>query len=207
MIESELPVDDVEKSDIALALGPLWAIDKRLAFHSHPDHKDRILSGLRYDREGKITNYGVADLPFVSVFDYVENEGYASGHPGTAGPFIKYNATLYLRIAAKMDYGLMMRDPRATGDSRYVGVGALEWVQRVKDAIELTAEDPPFMDWALERTVQRPCQFRMQAAEISQLAWVYVLEVDINIEQIPRASRSPEAGFIFNSVASNPLSM
>jgi len=206
-MQSELPVEDVEKSDIALSLGPLWVIDKRLSFHSHPDYDDRILSGLRFDREGKIQNIGERDLPFVSVLGYTDSEGYGMGHPGTQGPFIEYHGNLSLMISAKRDYGLMRRNPDATGDPRYVGTGALEWAQRVKDAIELTAEDPPFMDWTMDGTVLRPCKITSSEAEVSMLAWTIVLTVELHIEQIPRASRSPEAGFIFNTVAGNPLSM
>ena len=206
MADHELPVDGVSPPDIARALSPLWVIDNRLAYHAHPDHTDRLLSGLRFDREGKIDLVGARDLPYVSVNGYEDSEGYGARDAGPEESPVEYSARLTLLIGAKRDYGLMMRDPRATiTDNRYEGIGAAEWVQRVKDAIETTAENSPRMDWTLDGTVLRPCLFTTDSADISNLVWLIRLDVQIWIEQINRAHRSVESGFIFDTVNRNPI--
>ena len=199
-MDSELPIDNTTPADIAKALTPLWVIDNRLAYHAHPDYTDRVLSGMRFDREGKIQNIGDADLPFVSILNYIENEATGVGSPCFGGPHIQYQSTVSMMICAKREYGLMMRDPRAENiDTRYEGVGALEWAQRVKDAIETKAESYPAVDWTLDGTVYQPCVFRLRVAEISNLCWSCVLEVDTVVEQIERAKRSAESSFVFSN--------
>ncbi len=191
--------DEATLSDMVVGLSPLWVMDKRLSWHSSSGHVDRKLSGLRYDREGKIQNIGERDLPFVSVLNNTETEGYGVGSPSAEGPYIKLEGTLTLMVAAKREFGLFMRNPNAINlDTRYEGVGALEWLHRVRDAIETTAEEPETADWTLEGTVLRPCLFFAGVAEISDLCWTYTLDVKWHIEQIKRAGRSTVSSFVWS---------
>ena len=194
-MDAALPVD-VVKSDMVRGIGPLWVIDKRLAYHAHPDYTGRLLSGLKYDREGKIQTIGERDLPFVSVLWHEDSEGYGVGRHGADGPFIQSDMTFSLLIAAKREYGLFLRDPvSAITEPSHDGMGALEWLLKVRDAIECRAEEPPLMDWTLEATVERPLLFRASVKEISELAWSYQMDIEVHIEQIARAKRSAVSSF------------
>jgi len=202
----ETPETEIEKSDMVRGLAPYWVLTQRLAYHSDVDSTDRLLSGLAFDREGKIQTIGDEDLPFVSLLNYEDQEGYGTGTAGTQGPFIEHKGILSLLVAAKRDYGMFRRDPiSAVTEPEFEGVGALEWALRVRDAIEKTMTEPATMDWTMQGTVQRPLLFRCNLAEVSNLSWSFVIDVDIYIERIPRASRSEVSGYIWNQSNRNVL--
>ena len=132
--------------DIPNSLAPLWVIDKRLSYHSEQG-SGRIADGFKYDREGCIEADGVEDLPYAQPVTIQDQEGISSG----SGANVSNTRSLYLHVAARREYGLFRRNPKVPPeDSSYDGVGVLEWVERVRDAIETSTDGLGEIDPLLE---------------------------------------------------------
>lgn len=188
----------VIKSDIAISLGPLWVIDKRLAYHS-TSGTGRILDGINYDREGTLNIDGREDLPYVQPITFNDTEGWAVGG-GSSGSrlggtqtAIKSIMRFSLLISSRREFGLFERDPTVTptgDDLNYTGTGVLEWAQKVRDAIERTADGQEKTDALLESTVSKPVLSVLREAPVSDLSWSVMLDLQIDIESICRGARS-----------------
>ncbi len=190
-----------EVKDIAAYIAPLWVIDKRIQFHATPG-QGRILDGIIYDREGILDIKGRKDLPLVQSVTFADQEGWA---PGAAGANIVKarvrglhsgvsTAIQYMvLIASRREYGLFERDPTVTptgDDTNYVGRGVLDWVTRVRDAVERLDDGTDQTDALLEGTVSKPVLTNVRDVPVSDLAWMAILEFQIDIESICRGARS-----------------
>jgi len=181
---------DVE--DIAIALGPLWVIDRRLTYHTEKE-KDRLLDGLTYDREGTVEIDGMEDLPMCQPLTISDQEGWAPGGGGTLGTPIMVSTAFQLLVAAKREYGLFRRDPTAIisgDDANYMGVGVLEWVNKIRDAVERKVDGTDAVDALLEGSISKPVLTTVRDMPVTDLAWTMLIEFRIDIESICRGARS-----------------
>jgi len=154
---------------------PIRVIDSRLSYHCA--ESDRLLGGLIYDREGKLAPRGKKDLPFIQpvAFSDVETIG-----PGSNLPMSQSNVqgnspawdeqTFAFWIFCRREYGWYQREPSET---RY---GIMDWVAKVRDAVEKTAEASPQIDRRLEQTAAQPIQSLVTQNEITELSWAVLLE-------------------------------
>jgi hypothetical protein len=168
-----------ELTDVPIALRPLWVIDQRIDYHAQAGG---LLEGLKVDREGKSEVDGVDDLPYVQWFSISDEEGHGPG----AGTGVRMERKLLLMVAAKRDYGMFRRDPTDTS----AGVGVMEWLDRVRDAIETKADGTGESDPLLDGTQSRPILTAIRESAISDLSFTLMLEVTLTIESVCRATRS-----------------
>lgn len=153
---------------------PIRVIDSRLSYHCSDGG---LLSGLTYDREGKYSARGKKDLPFIQpvAFSDIETIG-----PGSNLSMSKSNVqgnspamdeqTFSFFLFVRRDYGWYQSN---TSESRY---GVMDWVAKVRDAVEYTAEESPKVDRRLEKTISEPIQSLVSQNEITELSWAVLLE-------------------------------
>lgn len=171
-------------SDYAVALAPLYVLDKRLTFHIG---KGRLLEGLKYDYEGKIWSQGLVDMPFIQPEEVFEEEDRrVTGGANAAGS--GNNATadalrVTYRIVVNKKNGMFARKP--TTDPRKRGI--TDWTALIRDAIE-TNEDG-VVDAKLDGTTLGPIRFNISDNFIDETAWEVKLEIIILTRAMSRGTR------------------
>ena len=175
---------------IPVGLGPAFVIDERLAYHSK-EGSGRILDGLRYDREGQIEADGAEDLPFIQPITVQDQETFPEAGVATAG--VRNQVSLFFLVGAKREYGMFSRTPHqeVTGeDVLDHGTGVLEWLMRVRDAIETTPDGNSNVDPLLDGTLGKPITSAVREAPVSDLSWCLLLEVTYDLANTCRGARS-----------------
>jgi len=177
-------------SDIQTELKPLWVIDQRLAYHSVAG-SGRLLDGLTYDREGFIESKGERNLPFVKPVTFNKEEGVAPGARGSFGPGIKVGTRLSLIVSAHREFGLFQRDPTAVQDEpNFGGVGVLQWMTKVLDAIETKIDGTGLVDPYLEDILNSPLEISVDEAPVNDLSWSVIIQIGYDLQSICRGTRS-----------------
>lgn len=167
-------------NDVPISLRPLWVIDQRLTYHAA--ESGRLLYGLKIDREGKVESEGVDDLPYCAWFGVTDEESFTAG----AGTPIKQERKLLFMVSAKREYGMFRRDPT----DATAGLGAMEWVDLVRDAIETVTDGTNTSDPYLEGSQSRPILMAVRETNVSELSFSFMLEVTLTIDSVCRGSRS-----------------
>lgn len=172
-------------NDIPISLRPLWVIDRRLAFHTQPG---QMLDGLKFYREGNKEATGKQDLPYVQWYALEDEEDWSDG--GAGHPF-KNVRTLVFEVAVFRAYGMFRRGfDTIEGDSDVSGggMGVLEWVDLVRDAIETDIDGTT--DPYLEGSQQRPILSSIVDQTPSDLAWSFLLAITVTIDFVCHGKRS-----------------
>lgn len=175
---------------IPCGIRPLWVIDQRLEFHTKAGG---ILEGLKYDREGVVEVDGTDDLPYVQNLTISDEEGYGFA---TGNRDIQNQRKLFLIVSAERQYGLFRRDPdEEITDSCIQGIGVMEWVERVRDAIETRGDVTEVIDPFLEHTVTKPVVSSIREAPTSDKTWSLVIEINLEMGSTDRGTRgNPQIG-------------
>lgn len=153
-------------------------IDQRLLYQS--TGADRLLSGVKYDFEGKLEARGKRDLPFIQPTGYSDFEtiGPGANHPQ---PQASQGSSPAWDIQS---FAFWVFVPRENGlYSRVPGVpvaklGLMDLVARVRDAVEVTADGLGILDRRLEKTCAKPIQSAVTQNEFTDLSWGALIEFE-----------------------------
>jgi len=183
-------------------------IDRRLEWHSE-EGKGRLLDGMFYDRGFTQQLYGVNKLPMIQPFEFSgEEEVSLAGHsvdPSTGRrqlhrPAMTQNRQrLFYFVLARKIYGWFARDPQNLDPNPEVvdgGLGIMQWVARVKDAMEFQAEDDDFdhPDPSLNTFLKRPLKIDIRENFLTEQSFMVLMEVEITTDFNLRGRRSSLVG-------------
>jgi len=176
---------------VPFAIRPLWVIDQRLAWHSKKG-TGRLLDGIKYYAEGRLRSEGGSHFPNVANLGLTDEDTIAPGARGSLPSPMATAVTLTLVIRSKREYGLFRRDPESgRDDSRFSGVGCLEWVTKVRDAIVTKTDGTGDVDALLEDTLRKPVITAIREYEVDENVWEVELEVDLEVYSQCVGKRSP----------------
>ena len=115
-----------------------WEVDKRLRYHSEKD-KGRILDGLKLSDDAVPETFGRDDLPAMRFMLPTSDMEYSEGAPKDEHNIEGRNnnptydrLTLHYLLSTDREYGFVQRE----ADGQH---GLMEWIAKVKDAIETPA--------------------------------------------------------------------
>lgn len=151
---------------------PSRVILDRLSFHADPDAAGRLLSGVTFDREGKIEQKQERQMPMVQPFETTMSEGIFAGAGESGRGTRMMTLEHYFWVETRVANGWV-----GTGSADPKKWGACEGFPRVIDAIE-TAEDGT-VDPLLDGCLARPMSFQVNASEMTHLSWGTLLQVTV----------------------------
>jgi len=179
--------------DVPFAIRPFYVVDRRIEYHCQAEGS--LLEGLKYDREGKIDASGDKDLPFIQPITINDEEGHAVG----AGHGVENIQTFYFLIGSKRENGLFRRNYTTDKEANdYEEAGVMDWVGRVRDAIETKADGTEESDPLLDGTISTPFLTAIREAPVSDMTWCMLLEVSFVIPSTCRGQRSQSTKEIGN---------
>lgn len=177
------------KTDIMQLVAPAWVMNERLIYHSQTG---RMLDGLEYDVEGKLSVDGYDDYPLLQPWSLSTTENISPGaHDPNAtqgSTPIAPTVTVTFRLnCARRDF-FFRRDPTLGGKK-----GMLEWLALIQDAIERKADGSDQADARLDNTLEEPVSFRLLDSEtVSQSSFQSFLEVSLPTRHYCRSQRAHE---------------
>ena len=169
-------------SDYPPMCRPFRVIDERLTYHIATG---RILDGLSYDFEGKLEGRGVREYPFIQpvAFSDVETIGPGanismsaeSGNVQGNSPSWDEQSFAFW-VFARRTYGFYQRDTTGT---KY---GVMDWVAKIRDAVETKVDGSGDLDRRLEGTVARNIQSVVSQNETTEIGWACLLEFNLQTD-------------------------
>lgn len=149
----------------------------------------RLLDGLRFERTTTLKEEGQDGLPYVQLYDVLSEESYlvtgarAGGPRGTPGASELYACRLLIVVEAEA--GFVRSDPSDATQK----LGLLEWVAKVKDAIE-TDEDDGVPDARLCGSLVKPPMWNLVRTDPAQLSLSGFLDAELLTVVHQRGERS-----------------
>jgi len=155
---------------------PFRVIDSRILHHLGAGLR---LDGLKYDYEGRFEARGKRDYPFIQpvAFSDIESVGPGANYSQTDAPQATQGAspawdeqTFTFWVWAARENGFYQRDPSGTA------YGVMDWVAKIRDAVEMTTDAVPVLDRRLDRTCSIPVQSTVGQNEVSDIGWGVLLD-------------------------------
>lgn len=184
-------------------------IDQRLIYHS-VESSGRLLDGVLYDRAHTVKPLGVAQLPYVQPLDWNDQEeaGVAGGSvdadcPENINVAYKHTMQVTYLVGARKEWGWFAQDNTDVGltasdtiDPKYIegGLGIMQVIARVKDAVETTRDGFATYDGSLGGLLFQPLAIAVRENFLTDTSSCVVLEIEMMLEAECRGKRSYEAG-------------
>lgn len=169
------------------AVAAVWEVDRRIIYHCGAG---RMLSGLKYDKEGTMKLDGEDDLPLLQPWTINFTEEYFAGAPHSAINDKKYanqptieTLTLSFRLAASRRNGWIRRDPTNAAQKK----GFLEWISLIRDAIETDVDG--VTDSRMGTGIVKPVLFSTGETTTTELSFQCFLEAKFDVWPYHRGER------------------
>lgn len=125
-------------------------------------------------------NLGADDFPFLHAVDYTDKDekfiaGAKTGDPERGNTNLQTTSYLSFILGVRRIHGLY--NPSGNNTKPY---GALEWITRIKDAIENlppSGDAEPAPDATLEGTCKQPIYIDVQDSGVTDLGWFFTIRI------------------------------